>query len=184
MADADGPRLRVENPAEAKTYTLRLRQADGDGGARFRHEGVPLAAGATHTVRPDWSALGDGPVEVDVDLNGDGIPDDVLVLEHQPVAAEPDAPAGLPQVFALHPPSPNPFAARIRIVYDMPEAAHVRLVVYDLVGREVAVLVDGLQSAGEHTAVLDGRSLPSGTFLVKLTTPDGFEQIRRVTRLR
>jgi hypothetical protein len=59
----------------------------------------------------------------------------------------------------------------------------VRLAVYDVLGREVAVLVDGERPAGRHEAVLDGRMLPSGVYLVRLAA-GGEVRTRAVTLAR
>ena len=50
----------------------------------------------------------------------------------------------------------------------MPAPEHVRLTVYDVLGRELAVLVDERQSAGSHSAKLDASSWPSGVYLYRL----------------
>ncbi len=55
----------------------------------------------------------------------------------------------------------------------MPEASVVKLVVFDVLGREVRVLVDGVREAGTHAVVFEASSLPSGTYLVRLVTPAG-----------
>ena len=52
---------------------------------------------------------------------------------------------------------PNPFNPSTRIVYSLKEPGHVRLVVYDARGTEVAVLVDEHQPAREHVVAWDGR---------------------------
>ena len=54
------------------------------------------------------------------------------------------------------------------IEYALPASGPVRLSVYDILGREVAILVDGVQHTGKHTSVFDGTSLPSGTYLYRL----------------
>ena len=92
--------------------------------------------------------------------------------------------AGPPSAFALHVAYPNPFRTSATVGFDLPEAAVVRLAVYDALGREVAVLADGSEEAGRHAAVLDGAGLPSGTYLVRLTASGGFAQTQRVTLLR
>jgi hypothetical protein len=70
---------------------------------------------------------------------------------------------------------PNPFTPSTEISYTLPEAGRVRLAAYDAAGRQVAVLTDGAQAAGRHTARWDGRdaggsALPSGVYLVRLET--------------
>ncbi|MEM8558161.1 MAG: T9SS type A sorting domain-containing protein [Bacteroidota bacterium] len=75
-----------------------------------------------------------------------------------------------PADFALAAAYPNPFGARpATLAFDLPRAAEVRLVVYDLLGREVARLVDGPQEAGRHTVELRPESLASGVYVVRFT---------------
>ncbi len=75
---------------------------------------------------------------------------------------------GLPVRFAVQAPYPNPVADRATIAYQLPEAAKVRLEVFDLLGRRVLVLVDGSQEAGTHRVMLDARSLAGGTYFYRL----------------
>jgi len=79
----------------------------------------------------------------------------------------------LPDRFELTGNYPNPFNPQTSITFSMPEAAHVRLTVYDVLGRRVALLVDGSLSAGKHEVRFDATNLPSGQYLYRLTTPKG-----------
>ena len=63
---------------------------------------------------------------------------------------------------------PNPFNPRTTIAYALPASARVRLNVYDMLGREVATLVDSVQHAGRHAVVFDAMSLSGGTYLYRL----------------
>jgi hypothetical protein len=83
-----------------------------------------------------------------------------------PVAVE--TPGALPDAYALLQNYPNPFNPATVIAYALPEAAHVRLDVFDVTGRRVAVLVDGVQPAGAHTARFEARDLASGVYLYRL----------------
>ena len=89
----------------------------------------------------------------------------------------------LPTVFALHAAYPNPAAGGATLRFDLPEAASVRLGVYDLLGREVARLVDGDVAGGRHEAVLDARALASGVYVVRLVAGADV-QTQRVTVAR
>ncbi|MDX1531029.1 MAG: T9SS type A sorting domain-containing protein [Rhodothermales bacterium] len=86
------------------------------------------------------------------------------VFEPQGTAAE-----GSPDADALtvrnH---PNPFAGTTRLTYHVPQQAHVRLAVYDVLGREVAVLVDEVRPEGEGTAVFRAMDLPGGVYFYRL----------------
>jgi hypothetical protein len=82
----------------------------------------------------------------------------------------------IPEVFALHDNYPNPFNPSTTIRYDLPEAADVSLVVYDMLGREVVRLVDGWLEPGYHQVVWQGhdqrgRPVPSGLYLVLMNSP-------------
>jgi hypothetical protein len=63
---------------------------------------------------------------------------------------------------------PNPFRTTTAIAYALAQDAPVRLAVYDVLGRQVALLVDEEVQAGTHTATFDGSSLPAGTYLYRL----------------
>jgi hypothetical protein len=64
--------------------------------------------------------------------------------------------------------NPNPFNPSTVIGFVLPEAAHVQLAVYDLSGREIAVLVNEITPAGRHQAVFNGKHLSSGIYVYRL----------------
>ncbi|MFT4603662.1 MAG: putative repeat protein (TIGR01451 family) [Rhodothermales bacterium] len=80
----------------------------------------------------------------------------------------------LPVGFSLNAAYPNPFNPRTSIPFELAESAEVRLAIYDLLGREVSVLVDGLVTAGHHQVAFDAGQVPSGTYLVRMSA--GSEQ--------
>jgi hypothetical protein len=64
---------------------------------------------------------------------------------------------------------PNPFAAGITsISYSVPTVSLVRVSVFDMLGRKVATLVDGIMSEGTHTAQWNARHIHPGVYLYKL----------------
>ncbi len=69
-----------------------------------------------------------------------------------------DRPQVVPLSFALHQSEPNPFSHAARIRFELPHASKVRLEIFDLQGRRVAVLADGLYTPGAHACEWDGRS--------------------------
>jgi len=81
--------------------------------------------------------------------------------------------ADLPASFGLAQNFPNPFNPTTVVSYQLSAASHVRLAVYDMLGREVATLVDGQQTPGEHRVSFDARGLSSGTYHYRLTASDG-----------
>jgi len=67
---------------------------------------------------------------------------------------------------------PNPFNGKTTISYVLPEAGAVELHVYNAMGRRVATLVSGNQTAGRHSAQFDGSQLPTGMYFYQLKAAD------------
>jgi len=77
-----------------------------------------------------------------------------------------------PEAFALHRNYPNPFNPSTTIEYELPEELPVRLVVYDNLGREVKILVDGIQQPGYYRAIFDAVGYASGLYYCRLETKE------------
>ena len=77
-----------------------------------------------------------------------------------------------PFAYSLSQNYPNPFNPTTTIAYTIQEPNHVRLTVYDLLGREVAVLVDEMQLTGLHQTQFDAATLPSGMYVYRLESAD------------
>jgi uncharacterized repeat protein (TIGR01451 family) len=90
----------------------------------------------------------------------------------------------LPHELTLEAPYPNPFQASTTLRYGLPENARVTITVYDVVGREVSVLVDGESAAGWHQVSLDGTAFANGVYIVHFSVGTDFHQTRRVTLMR
>ncbi len=73
-----------------------------------------------------------------------------------------------PLTFNLQQNYPNPFNPTTTIYYTVPEAGQVNLVVYNLIGEQVAVLVNGVVTSGQHEVTFNAKSLPSGAYFYKL----------------
>jgi hypothetical protein len=78
-----------------------------------------------------------------------------------------------PTLFSLSQNYPNPFNPTTLISYILKNNGKVRLSVYDVLGREVKVLVDGVQTAGSHSAMFSGEELGSGVYFYALQTAEG-----------
>ncbi|MEM1041121.1 MAG: T9SS type A sorting domain-containing protein [Bacteroidota bacterium] len=155
--------------------TLRITLTDGfepEDGDRFL-----LLPAAAVEGRFDALDLPDG-LEAFVDRTDAGAE---LVIG-QPVSSEDEAGEALPTAFALGRAYPNPFAERATLRLDVPTASRVTVAVFDVLGRAVAVLADGERAPGRYEVALDGRGLPSGVYVVRMTAA-GFAETRRVTLL-
>ena len=84
--------------------------------------------------------------------------------------------------FSLGQNKPNPFNPSTQITYVLTNPTHVSLKVYDLIGREVATLVDQMQSAGEYTVEFDASkygSMTSGIYFYKLET-EKYSEVKKM----
>jgi len=155
----DHDQLAVTGPAELGG-TLRITLVDGftpQENDRFQI----IASSSPTTGAFDTLELPSGlAAYVEVSATG------AELVIGTPVSTEED---GRPEVFALHPVSPNPVAMQARLRFDLPEPGHVELAVFDALGRQLDVLLAGDHPAGMHDATLDTSGLPSGVYVVRLT---------------
>jgi hypothetical protein len=85
-----------------------------------------------------------------------------------------------PAEFRLEQNYPNPFNPNTNIRYSIGSKQHVKLTIYDLLGREVSTLVNREQEAGSHEVNFNAANLPSGTYLYRLQTADRVETKKMV----
>jgi hypothetical protein len=78
----------------------------------------------------------------------------------------------IPVSYRLYQNYPNPFNPETQILFDLPAANNVKLVVYDILGREAATLVDEFRKAGKHSVSFNASNLASGVYLYKLYAGD------------
>jgi len=90
---------------------------------------------------------------------------------------------GIPAEFELSQNYPNPFNPSTTIRYGLPSRSHVTLTVFNILGQQVATLVEGEMEAGYHEAVFDASRLASGVYLYRLQAGD-FVQTKRLVLLR
>ena len=81
-----------------------------------------------------------------------------------------DEPGQIPNKLVLHQNYPNPFNPATTIRYDLPKANVVNLVIYDILGVEVKVLVNGWQEAGQKSVQWEAGGIPSGIYYYRLTS--------------
>lgn len=113
---------------------------------------------------------GDGPIQLTLDgafLNGQDVLSPVEVIEQ--VSQQ----SLLPEVYALHPNTPNPFNPDTVIRYDLPEAANVQIMIYNVLGQQVRTLVSANQEAGRYQVTWQGkddlgREVSSGIYLMRM----------------
>ncbi len=112
-------------------------------------------------------------------------------LWRRPIDEITGIPEHVPYAFPLYQNYPNPFNPTTEIRYQTSEVSHVTLKVFDLLGREVATLVDAVQGAGFKQVEFDAKGLASGVYFYRLLArplsggqADGFTQTKKLILLR
>jgi hypothetical protein len=110
----------------------------------------------------------------EVTLLGIGLP---------PNAVVPEPPLKIPTTYSISSIYPNPFNTQTTIQYDVPVQGVVQVDVYDVLGREVAHLVDGVVPAGRFRVLWNAANLPSGIYFCRMHASD-FDQIQKILLLK
>jgi len=110
--------------------------------------------------------------------------DNVRVLDRNIPTAVEITSAQLIDHYQLNQNYPNPFNPATRISYQLAKSSNIHLAVYDLLGKEIAVLVSGECEAGYHEVVWNATNFTSGTYFYRLITADGFVQVRKLILLK
>lgn len=94
-----------------------------------------------------------------------------------------ELPNAVPSDFGLDQNYPNPFNPTTNIRFSLPEANQVMLKVYDMLGQEVATLVNGFMNAGSYQVDFDAENLPTGTYFYSITAGD-FSSVKKMLLLK
>jgi photosystem II stability/assembly factor-like uncharacterized protein len=84
-----------------------------------------------------------------------------------------------PKSFALYQNYPNPFNPTTQFVFDVPNDAHVEITLYDILGRNVATVVNETKPAGRYKVEWNAKNTASGAYFVKMTS-ERFSQLRKI----
>jgi len=90
---------------------------------------------------------------------------------------------GVPEKFELSQNYPNPFNPSTKIAYSLPFESKVEIKLYDMMGREVMILENSVQTAGYHSVVLNASLLSSGAYFYKITANGGNQQFVKTLKM-
>lgn len=90
---------------------------------------------------------------------------------------------GVPTELAMGLPYPNPFNAMLTVPFELPQMAHVKITVFDVLGRAIAELLNEQRPAGFLRVGWDASRAPSGTYFVRMEAPD-FVEVKRVMLIK
>ena len=88
-----------------------------------------------------------------------------------------------PVDYILYQNYPNPFNPSTKIKFDIPKSSIVRIIIYDILGKEITMLVNEKLSAGQYEVNWDGSNYPSGVYFYKLVT-DEFSDVKRMLLIK
>jgi photosystem II stability/assembly factor-like uncharacterized protein len=108
----------------------------------------------------------------------------ILFTENGGTTGVPAEPSHLPKTIFLDQNYPNPFNPATSIRYRMSGSGFVSFRIFDVLGREVAILVEGTMAAGEHTVQWDAGELPSGVYFYELKVGSDFQQTRKMLLIK
>jgi hypothetical protein len=175
--------FRPQNAAAPHGQVWDL-EISGTGEVRLETEGLDdLPPGiSARLLAPDGrlatTLLSDRPFHLSLKAGGQTRRLRLVVGQDTYLADQSQGYGSRPTAFVLEPSFPNPFNPETEIAFSLPVRARVRLGIYDLLGRPVALLWDGERPAGYHRLSwggLDnnGRAVASGIYLYTLETPQG-----------
>jgi hypothetical protein len=126
---------------------------------------IDNGAGGAIITWTDGRSGSDGDIYAQM-LRSDGSLGEVTDVRERPARA---------RSFMLHQNYPNPFNPNTVIRYELANSSHVSLNVYDMLGGEIAVLVDNEEPAGVHVVRFDGTNLSSGVYFYRLQAGNGVD---------
>ena len=89
----------------------------------------------------------------------------------------------IPDGYVLGQNYPNPFNPVTIIKYSIPRSSHISLKVFDVLGNEIATIVNGMKQAGNYAVSFNGKSLASGVYVYQLKA-DGFTGTKKFVLLK
>ncbi|MBK7631221.1 MAG: T9SS type A sorting domain-containing protein [Ignavibacteriales bacterium] len=191
--------VKVENPDNEKLkfisygsnqqYDIQLNFVSENELGLFGYSDIDLPAHSAHTFVPDWTDLTNLELQVLVDIGNDGTIDDTLTLFNQVTGLQNHG-SLQPNEFRLEQNYPNPFNPNTKIKYTIPnvsqsgvEGSRVQLKVYDVLGNEVATLVNETKPAGTYEVEFNASNLSSGVYFYKLQS-GSFVETRKMILLK
>ena len=178
--------IGYELPMDDAPHALTVVNGNRPGAVKLLRAHLTGSDGAVDIGRLQFRRLGDAAPAIEVasfsyvDLSGRLRPTDKAIqLQSNP----------LPESITLYPNLPNPFNPETTIRFAMPATDTVRLAIFDLMGQEIRILVEGFQPAGQHSAIWDGRddagrAVSSGVYFYRLSNEKGRYLVGKMLLLR
>jgi hypothetical protein len=106
--------------------------------------------------------------------------EDFLTIKYEQLTSVKPVNTAVPLYYKLYQNYPNPFNPSTKIKFDIPAKEHVKLVVYDMLGRELSVLVNEILQAGTYETEWNSGRISSGIYFVKLVSGSYMNNIKMI----
>jgi uncharacterized membrane protein len=187
IENPDSNTIKIISYGVDNSYNIELNYVTENEFGRFYYSGLSLYPTMSHTFVPDWTNLTVADLKVLIDFESDGIIDDSLLLQNQSTDVDDQGTLLTPNSFNLAQNYPNPFNPSTKIRYSIPDVgsglAQIVLKVYDILGNEVATLVNEEKPAGVYEVTFDASELSSGIYFYKLSA-GSFNETKKMTLLK
>jgi len=182
IINPDDNTLDLISYGSAKEYQIELNLASQLGLGKFQNNNIQLTQNTTHKLVPNWGNISALQLTIYVDEGNDGTIDDTLYIENT-VDVEDQGTLLSPNSYNLAQNYPNPFNPTTTIQYSIPQHSNVTLKVYDILGNEVATLVNEEKGRGVYSVSFDASQLSSGIYLYRLQA-GSFIETKKMILLR
>jgi len=179
-----------EMPPAAPEFDARFKTTQGmvvtypavlDEKAEYSY---PVSVSATTPVTVEWQIVKPAGRTMVLMVNGQGTTEmtgsgSVRVKNASDLAINLGGVVNVPKVFALGKNYPNPFNPMTKFTVDVPRIADVSVIVYDILGRQVATLMSGEVNAQRYELEWNAQNAPTGTYFIRMTS-DGFNDVHKI----
>jgi Secretion system C-terminal sorting domain/CARDB len=110
--------------------------------------------------------------------------DAFTIIVHLNTSVEETGSSYLPTEFIVSQPMPNPFNPSCELQVSLPATAELDVTLFDVMGREIRQLTQGVHNAGNHRITVDATNLSSGMYFVRISTPGYSPTLRKMTLLK
>lgn len=170
--ELDRNKLVFKNFGTAKSYNLQVRSANPTEAQEFNHGNISIADNSSHQIVPVWNKLEIEPVKILIDNGNDGTIDDSIFVSNEVTEVKDRYSSVIPEDYKLYQNYPNPFNPTTTIKFNLSKQSHITLKVYNILGQEVATLVNAVRQAGSYSIGFSASALPSGVYFYTLATDE------------
>ncbi|MBK9403722.1 MAG: T9SS type A sorting domain-containing protein [Ignavibacteria bacterium] len=165
-----------------KNYDIELNYVSQLELGRFINANIDLPSNSSHIFVPEWNNVTNSQLVILEDLGNNGTIDDTLRVNNIITNTEEEF-VPLPDKYFLAQNYPNPFNPSTLIKYEIKNDAMVTLKVYNILGKEVASLVNEIKRAGRYEIEFNGSNLSSGIYYYRLDAGE-FSETRKMLLIK